>query len=263
MSILESVVIPFREPHQFLQQCVQSVLRDLSPRGEVLLVVDGPHPLAEIPFATHPAVRVLVLGRHMGTPVALNAGIERARGKYIVRLDSDDLAIPGRSDTLRALLDHDERLVAVGSQAVLIDGAGRDVGHLSMPQSPAAVRATLPKRNALIHSSVVYRRDAALALGGYDESCLRMQDYDLFLRLAAVGDLMNSDQSLIKYRIHEGMSSKVTSPYALYTRRVLRSQYALSRYNGNSPIEAGVRNLAWWAAQAARHHGLRSPRYAG
>lgn len=256
-----SLVMPFREPHQFLSAAVQSAIEDVDGLGEVILVVDGPRPAQPIPFEGHPHVRVIVLGNHSGTPAALNAGIYASQAEYIARLDSDDIVLPGRALQLSAILNRDSSLVGVGTQAVLIDENDQELGRLAMPQAADEIRAVLPRKNALIHSSVLYRRGAALAIGGYDEACFRMQDYDFFLRLATIGDLANSDDALIKYRVHSSMSSTLTSPYAPYTRTVLRSRYALARANGDGRIVSGSRNAAWWAAQAARHHGLRKPRY--
>ncbi|GAA2021971.1 glycosyltransferase [Terrabacter terrae] len=231
--------------------------------GEVIVVVDGPAMNAFPAWVRDKRVRVLVLGVHRGTPVALNVGLNSSEATYIARLDSDDVAEPARLSKAVEYLEAHENVVAVGTQGYLIDPDGAEIGCLDMPVGRANVKRSLLRRNSLIHSSVVFRREAMLRVDGYDEDCLRMQDYDLFLRLALVGDLDNLSGRLINYRVHGGMSSKATSPYRVYTRRVLASRYSLYRASGHGRFSGFAHNTLWWVAQVLRHHGLRRPRYLG
>jgi GT2 family glycosyltransferase len=117
------------------------------------------------------------------------------------------------------------------------------------------------RRNAFVHSSVMIRRAALELVGGYDERCVRMQDYDLWLRLASVGGVANLSDELVSYRVHDGMHSRVTSPFGRPARCVLASRIALARHLGRTTARQHAENALWTAAQVLRHAGLRRPRY--
>jgi len=259
--LLYSVVIPAVKINGYLDVAVESALDDVGGLGEVIVVIDGPMRPIEAAWASDDRLTVVATGRHLGTPRALNLGLRTARADFVVRLDADDVAVKGRSCQLQRQLAMHEDCVAVGSWAELIDDRDVAVGVLEMPESPVQVRAQLIRRNALIHSSVMYRRQAVLAIGGYNESCPRMQDYELFLRLAMVGSLCNLPIPLVRYRMHPDQASRCSSPYRLYTREVLRARMALARKSGWSWYAAALNNALWWVGQVARHHGLRQARY--
>jgi glycosyltransferase involved in cell wall biosynthesis len=258
---LFSVVIPAIKVDDFLHMAVESALRDVGPAGEVIVVFDGPMHPVQAGWAFDPRVTIEATRRPGGTPVALNLGLRLARAEYIVRLDADDIAVEGRSARLHRQIVVDKDCIAVGSWAELIDDLGNHLGTLRMPVSSDLVHSQLVHRNALIHSSVMYRREPVLLLGGYNERCTRMQDYELFLRLAKVASLKNVPLALIKYRVHVGQASRCSSPYRRYTWEVLCARMALARATERSWISAFVNNLVWWVAQVARHHGLRKARY--
>src|SRR5690606_33472549 len=133
-------------------------------------------------WAADPCVRLVPTGTSRGLSHALATGAAAARGRYLARLDGDDLARPGR---LRAQVDHLEahpQAVLVGTVARTVDGSGAVTGRFGMT-SPGDVRPVLLTRNVLVHSSVMMRTDAYAAAGGYDTALRQMEDYDLWLRL--------------------------------------------------------------------------------
>lgn len=253
-----SVVLATASIDDHLRQALDSLfaqtLRDL----EIVLVLDGVAPSPALP--REPRLRVLHLPQRLGVPRALNAGIAAARSGIVARLDGDDLAEPSRLERQLAVLGSRPDVVALGTAALVVDEAGAPLAHLRDPGDDLA--RDLLTRNVVVHSSVLMRRGAVEAVGGYDPRCVRMQDYDLWLRLATVGTVANLPDVLTSYRVHDRQISVTPTPgYWAAVRVVLRGRRRLARHLGAFVTAQLVRDTAWTVAQVARRHGLRRPRY--
>jgi glycosyltransferase involved in cell wall biosynthesis len=244
-----------------LDLAVDSALADVGDIGEVIVVLDGPMKPIIADWACDARVRLVATGTPIGTPNALNAGLCAARGEFILRLDADDEALNGRASRLMRELQSDRSLVAIGSWARMVSSDGQPLGMMRTPVSDVEVAERLLCRNAVIHSTIMMRRTTLEQLGGYNQKCLRMQDYELFLRLAQLGRIRNVPEALILYRVHDGQSSRQTSPYAAYTWQVVRAQYKYGRFAGQGAATTLFRCSRWWLSKALRHHGLRRARY--
>ena len=89
----------------------------------------------------------------------------------------------------------------------LITESGQTIREVNYPQDPAQVAAFLDQGAALSHPTVMMRRDAILALGGYRPAYRHAEDYDLWLRVAERHDLANLPDRLLWYRHHPGKAS--------------------------------------------------------
>ncbi|MBT1624265.1 glycosyltransferase [Curtobacterium flaccumfaciens pv. oortii] len=253
-----SVIIPTVRFDAWLTIAVQSVLRQTFEDFEVIVVVDDPHATGSLP--DDPRISSVRMPARSGSAAAINAGVRHARGEFIGRLDADDVAEPTRLAAQVTRLDQDPEIVAIGTSATVIDAGGRPIGAIDNP-TDADLGNVLQRRNALVHSSMLIRRTALDEVGGYDPRCIRMQDYDLWLRLACVGRLTNLPERLTQYRAHATMHSRATSPFSASARRICASRAALARHRGCPAVEQHLRNAFWTALQAARHWRLRRPRY--
>ena len=112
----------------------------------------------------------------------LNWCLSKAKGAYIARMDDDDWSAPFRLEKQLGVLQEDPALAFVGNNVRLWKD-GRFVGVRKLPQSPE-IRDFLFVQ-PFIHPTLVFRREALLAVGGYSEDrhCLKCEDYDLLLRL--------------------------------------------------------------------------------
>ena len=133
--------------------------------------------------------------------------LSNARGEYCAILDADDAAAPERFEKQVQLLKGFEKAVLVGSSVLLIDGEGRQTGerHIDLEIQPHITFIShdqIAERNPLVHSSIMFRRNEAIRLGGYDEKFEYAHDFDLIQRLATVGELVCVQTPLTKYRVH-------------------------------------------------------------
>lgn len=255
-----SVVIPAARADQHLSDALDSVLSQADIDLEVVLVADGV-PLSDFDIPSDDRLRVVRHEHRQGTPSALNTGIRASRSDLIARLDADDLAHGGRFARQLQEMRSRPDVVCLGSSVELIDDESLRVGTLDVVTGAEKVKSALLSRNPLVHSSVVMRRSALESVGGYDTRCARMQDYDLFLRLAEVGAIDNMPDVLTSYRVHPGQFSRNTSPFSTSMQTVLRSRRRLARSVGQSSLRQALRDGTWFSAQIARHVRVARPGY--
>ena len=107
----------------------------------------------------------------------------------------------------------------------------------------------------------MFRRDAGIAVGGYDKSLFQMEDYDFLLRLAMAGPIANLGETLTRYRVHAQQISRGTPPTGAHIRRVLQDRKILRRELGEPWLAATTKNLVWRAAQYLRYYRVIRPGY--
>lgn len=169
-----------------LQAALASCLSQSFGDFELLVVVNGPR-CAEVAAQIRAGVRdarVRVFETHIAhLTFSLNLGLHHARGTWVARMDGDDLAYV---DRLRLQLDylaqHPDTTV-LGTAYDVIDEDNRVLRRVDVATGDREIRRRLLRGNPLCHPSVVLRRDAVLAVGGYLGG-IYAQDYDLWVRLA-------------------------------------------------------------------------------
>ncbi len=213
------MLLPVRDGARFLPQALESLLQQTGVRLEILAIEDGSRdetPAILDAFARRaPQLRILS-GAGRGLSRALNLGLAHARAPYIARLDADDLALPGRLAAQHAFLERHPEVAVLGTQALRIDAQGQLQGKIRVPCGKKRVRAALARSCALLHPSVMMRRSALSAVGGYRPALDRAEDYDLWLRLSEVAEIDNLPQPWILCRRHAG---QVTQRHALLQAR--------------------------------------------
>jgi len=140
----------------------------------------------------------------------LNACLEVARGRYIARMDDDDYSHPRRLQVQLDALAHRPEIAFVGSNVNLARN-GRIVGARDLPEFPTTEDFLFVQ--PFIHPSLLFRREALVAVGGYDETarCAKCEDYDLLLRLYGMGMRgMNLQARLLDYTLPEGAKGSRT-----------------------------------------------------
>ena len=177
---------------------VDSVLGQTAGDLELIVIDDGstdatPERLARV---HDPRVRVVRQAR-TGLTRALNRALALARAPLVARLDADDTAAPERLERQRAFLERAPEVGLLGTAARELDERGRLVRLVQPPADDAALRRGLIRRNPFVHSSVMLRRELLDKAGGYDEAYPVAQDYDLWMRLAALTRLANLTEPLV------------------------------------------------------------------
>jgi glycosyltransferase involved in cell wall biosynthesis len=175
-----------------------------------LLVVDDassdetPAILAEVDDA-----RLTVLGNdeQRGLAASLNRALDAAVGKYVARLDADDIARPQRLE--RQVDRIGGRTAVVGSAVTDLDEDGRTGRTHVMPAGATALRWHALFSSPFFHPTVLVDRETLDAHGlRYDPEFLESEDYDLWTRLFAFADGDNVREALVLKRVHAGQASQ-------------------------------------------------------
>jgi len=203
-----SVLLAVHDGAPWVKDAVASVLAQTLADLELVVVDDGsvdatPALLAGV---TDRRLRVERQPRAGLTP-ALNLALGLARAPIVARLDADDVALPERLARQVAFLDAHPEIGVLGSAAREVNGDGREVRVVRPPEDDAALRRALIRRNPMVHSTVTMRRRAVEGVGGYDARFAVAQDYDLWMRLAAVTRLANLPDALVVRRLLPGRVS--------------------------------------------------------
>jgi glycosyltransferase involved in cell wall biosynthesis len=194
----------------FLRPAIESVLAQTHSDWRMLIVddgsTDGTPELAD--QYRDPRIRVARMSQNAGQTVALNTGLAMVDTPWIARLDQDDLAGPRRAELQLAHVSKHPSTVLVGSWADWIDEEGNSVARFRPPTAPAAVRRELYRRPVpIFHSAATYSTDAVRSVGGYPTELSYAQDYALWVKLAAVGEIANVGQVLAYVRRHQQKTS--------------------------------------------------------
>jgi glycosyltransferase involved in cell wall biosynthesis len=201
-----SVLIPVYNGEAYLVQAVNSVLKQTFTDFEVLLLDDGSTDRSrEImeSFAQTDSRCQVHSWTNRGIVATLNHGLQLAVGKYIVRMDSDDICTPDRFDKQVRYLESHPECVVVGARVLWIDPAGLPLRTAGDYFDHSDIDAeNMRGGQVLHHPAVTIRRDALLSSGGYREGFRHAEDLDLFLRLAEVGKVTNLPDVLLSYRQH-------------------------------------------------------------
>ena len=139
----------------------------------------------------------------LGISQARNQALKAAQGEYIAVLDSDDLW----NDTEKlakqiAYLDDNQNCAAVGTGVIVIDEQGQELSRYQNETVAKKIKNNLLIKNLIAHSSVMYKKTAALHVGGYDENLPFLEDYDLWLKMGSIWKLANLEGFMTKYRKH-------------------------------------------------------------
>lgn len=248
-----TVLIPTIAPGAWLDLAVTSAL-DSDSESLILVVFDGSEPAADAAWLADPRVSVHRLPSRGGLAAALNAGLRRATTPYVARLDADDIAMPGRFASQRSYLDAHPEAPLVSGAAACIDESGTITGHIGPRHGHASddMRTDLLLRNYLIHPAVMYRRQAVLDVGAYDETLPFMEDYELWLRLACVGPLAMTTDEVIHYRLHANQMTKAAPPHGVHIRRIGAAKRRLAATIGVPRALSAAYHSLWLAAQVRR-----------
>jgi len=204
---LVSVIMPVFNAALYLDEAIESILRQTFTDFELIIINDGStdysSELLKQWEGKDNRIR-LFSQKNKGRAITRNRGLELASTGYVAMMDADDIAAPNRLQLCYEYLENHHDVVAVSGQYETICMYGVQLETSSTPLEHEDIeRSLLQDLGAVfIQGASMIRKSVAITAGGYDPSYELGEDTDLFLRVALKGKLMNLPEVFLYYREH-------------------------------------------------------------
>jgi glycosyltransferase involved in cell wall biosynthesis len=253
-----TVVMPVFNALPYLDQAIASIAAQTHSDFQLAIYDDhsndGSYELALAWASRDPRISVVRGDRRLGPCGSSAAAAALATGQFVARMDADDIATPDRlAVQLRALLD-DPTAVLVGSVFDMIDGENR----LLRPAAFGQIRTTLPP---IAHASILYRRAAFEAAGGYRSETDYFEDQDFYARISKIGRMLVIDRPLIKLRF-AGQHARLRDDRS-HVLELISRHYRPAERNSAGASGGLLEPLAFYSVGVLAVMGLERPRLLG
>ncbi len=211
-SLLLTVLMPVYNGAEYLREAIDSVLNQTFADFQFIIIDDGSTDGTAAILAEYECKdRRLCIHRqtHQGVIATLNKGLELAQGKYIARMDADDMSLPERLAKQVDFLESHPDVGVLGTGVQIMDGAGNTFHRLRFATQHGVLRWCLCFFNPIVHPTVMMRRHIVARAGGYSAEMEHVEDYDLWRRLSCMTRLSNLPAVLLHLRKHDANISNV------------------------------------------------------
>ena len=244
-----SWLLPFRNAERWISDAVASMLLDSTDQDEIILVDDGSTDSGIQQLPSDSRIRLLQQPP-LGITAALEKGRQAAQGRWIARLDADDISLPGRIDAQIRFLEENPEVAVVGGQAELFETPSPGQGmrlYVDWVNGLTDLHRELLVESPLFHPAVCMRAEAIQAVGGYRDGPFP-EDYDLWLRLVSAGHrLANLPVPVVQIRDRDSRLTRTDPRYSKAGFRMVRCDFLQF-----GPLQNPQRVVVWGGKKGAR-----------
>lgn len=242
-SVLMSVY--HKEKPEHFAACLDSMVNQTFPTDDFVIVCDGPltpelDAVLEQYTRQYPAMfNIVRLPENVGIGNAANIGLQHCKNELVAKMDADDLAVPDRCEKqVKQFRENPELAVCGGFIEEFDQDPAEPFSIRAVPTTNEEIRKFARRRQPFNNMTVMYRRSAVQAVGGY-RSFRRSEDYDLYLRLLHGGyPAGNLPDILVKARVDNSAFSRRASVATL--RGCARSRWYAYRIGYSSLLDVAV-----------------------
>ena len=196
---------------EFFDRALKSITEEQTVKpSEIVLVVDGPvgdeiNQVIEKYSSAYGIFNVVRLEQNGGLGNALKLAVENSSNELIARMDSDDVSLPTRFEKQLQLMEQTGADIVGGFITEFIDSEDNIVGMRQVPLENEDIKRDMKKRCAMNHMTVMYKKSAVLACGGYLDWHYN-EDYYLWIRMLLNGATFgNSQDVFVNVRVGKEM----------------------------------------------------------
>lgn len=220
-----SVIMPAYNAEKYIEEAIDSILGQTFEDFEFIILNDCSTDRTEEIILSYDDPRIVYLKneQNLGVAATLNRGLEVAKGKYIARMDADDISLPERFEQQTAVLNKDSQLAAIGSNAIIFKEDGTEL-YTNVPVGFRNIKITMPMSNPFIHPTMMIRKSMLTGLE-YDSVFEGREDYRLWMSLSQRYAMDNLPDRLLKYRHHTNQVTQKHDPSKQYKHFYLKKCY--------------------------------------
>lgn len=200
-SVLMSVY--YKEKQEYLKLALDSVLDQTLPAAEIVLIKDGPltQELDEViemyDKKYSGSFRIFALEKNVGLGKALNFGVQQCKYDLIARMDTDDIAVPNRFELqIKEFAQYNDLALCGGQIAEFENDPQMIIGYRKVPLTRDEIVKFAKKRNPFNHVTVMFRKQAILESGNYQDMPY-FEDYWLWVRMLQKGYIVKNIKNIL------------------------------------------------------------------
>lgn len=223
-----TVLMSVYNGEKFLKEAIESILTQTFEDFEFLIINDGStdSSVKIIESYNDPRIRLIHNEKNLKLIASLNKGISLAKGKYIARMDCDDISMPGRFEREVKFLETNPEYGLVGTYYTVIDGSGNEKYKVSYPSNNDLIKLFLSVNCPLVHGSVMGKTELFKQNPYGSKEFYAVEDYELWVRMSKVTKIHNIPEYLFKYRIYgESFSDSKAKAMADQTLELSKKLY--------------------------------------
>lgn len=261
-----SVLMPCYNAERWLADSIESIINQTFKNIEIILVDDGSTSDETMNimrrYQDNDARIVIISKKHTGLTDSLNVGIGKAQGKWIARMDADDLCEPERLYEQVNFIHNHPRVILLGTGLFEIDEHSNIIKQHIYPSDHHRLVLHLERRKKFFaHSSAFYRTDVVRNIGGYNTRFQRSQDYRLWLTLSLHGQIACLNKPLVRIRKHANqISNSNNGRRQIYDGLIANICYNMIKLGHKDPSitmpEERWKEFRSWAEKRIEEYGV-------
>jgi len=198
-----SVVMAVYNEERFVCQAISSIVDQTFTDWEFIIINDNSKDAtSEIlsQYSKNPKIRIIAHKQNKGLASSLNEGIDASYGKFIARMDGDDVSLPQRLERQVEYLLRHPNCAVVGTGTIYIDEDGNKLFKMIPPNNDSVLKRILESRSPFTHGSLMFNKKILIERGSYDSRLRGCEDYELLLRLSEKHEIASIDEKLFCWR---------------------------------------------------------------
>jgi len=231
-----SILLPVFNDEQFITRAINSILKSTYLNFELIIINDGSYDstLNKINEFNDPRIKVFSKS-NTGLIDSLNYGLKKCNNDIIMRMDGDD-EIKSNKIKLQLSAFLESNSILMGTGGYIIDDKSQVKRRINVPvKHKKIINSQNNLTTAIIHPSIMFYKEAIIKSGGYDHKFEVAEDYELFYRIARIGQISNINLPLTLLRKHDqNVSVKKSSKQILNTlvaRKIYKNNLSIIRIN--------------------------------
>ena len=246
-DILVSVVLSTYNDQKYIRESIEAVLKQTYSNFEFIIWNDGSTDTTEEIVKSFKDERIKYFyHENTGLGKALALACKEAKGKYIARIDGDDICFPNRLEREVSYLESHPEVVLVSSSVIYIDENGEQLGR----SYPWTWNRNIKHQCNIVHPAVMFRRDVYERTCGYQD-IKSAQDRVLWSKMAKYGRFSIIKEPLIKYRWIETSLSHVIDPLNPYSKILEMIRKKLCEDDSVIPVDIDLHNQFYQLSKRA------------
>jgi glycosyltransferase involved in cell wall biosynthesis len=202
---LVSVILPVYNAERFTRPAIESILNQTYQNLELIIVndcsIDSSLEILNEYAQRDKRVNVESNALNLKLSKTLNRAIALSKGKYLARMDADDISLPTRIEKQVKALEENPDVVIIGCNMGIIDEYDKRIGYRKYYSTDQEIRKRMFYFSPFSHPAIMIRKEALDKVGDYNHDYNPAEDYELYFRLGTVGKFMNLSEELFVYRI--------------------------------------------------------------